>query len=85
MKSDIKTGIRQFILKKFPLARKQQIEDSTVLLESGVLDSMGVLDVVAFLEKEYSISVSDDDLVPEYFQTIECLATFVELKIAARV
>jgi len=39
--------IRKFILNKFPLARKQQIKDSDNLLESGVLDSLGVLDLVS--------------------------------------
>ena len=38
--------IRQFLLKKFPLARKRQLTDYDALLESGILDSQGVLDLV---------------------------------------
>jgi acyl carrier protein len=69
--------IREFILQKFPLARKQQLKDSDALLESGILDSLGVLDLVHFIEQEFSITVADDELVPENFQTIDRIAAFI--------
>ena len=72
--------IRKFILEKFSLARKQQIKDSDPLLESGVLDSLGVLDLVSFVEQEFSVHVADDELVPENFQTIDRIAAFIETK-----
>jgi acyl carrier protein len=72
--------IRKFVLDKFPLARKQQIKDSDPLLESGVLDSLGVLDLVSFVEQEFSVHVADDELVPENFQTIDRIAAFVASK-----
>jgi len=74
------TQVRQFILEKFPLARKQQLKDSDALLESGILDSLGVLDLVAFIEKEFCISVADEELVPENFQTIDRLVAFIQGK-----
>jgi len=76
--SDLAASVREFILKQFPLARKHRINNTDPLLESGVLDSMGVLDVVAFIEQEYAISVSDDDLVPENFQSIDRIAAFIQ-------
>jgi acyl carrier protein len=76
----VNTQIRKFILDKFPLARKQQIKDSDPLLESGVLDSLGVLDLVSFVEQEFSVHVADEELVPENFQTIDRIAAFVESK-----
>ena len=51
-------------------------EDS--LLESGTIDSMGVLRLVTFLEEEYAIKVEDDDLMPENFDTIDAIGAFVE-------
>jgi acyl carrier protein len=72
--------IRKFVLDKYPLARKQQIKDSDPLLESGVLDSLGVLDLVSFVEQEFSVHVADDELVPENFQTIDRIAAFIESK-----
>jgi acyl carrier protein len=73
--------IREFIWKKFPLARKRQLKDSEALLESGILDSLGVLDLVQFIEKEFSILVSDDELTPENFQTIDRIAAFIRTKV----
>src|SRR6266404_8199664 len=72
--------IRKFILNKFPLGRKQQIKDSDNLLESGVLDSLGVLDLVSFVEQEFFVHVTDDELVPENFESIDRIAAFIETK-----
>lgn len=73
-------AVREFILQQFPRARKQQINNSDHLLESGMLDSLGVLQVVTFIEGEYGFSVSDEDLVPENFQTIDRIAAFIQSK-----
>ena len=77
---DLAASVREFILKRFPLARKQGIKNSDQLLESGMLDSMGVLEIVTFVEQKYSFSVSDEDLVPENFQTIDRIAAFIHSK-----
>jgi acyl carrier protein len=79
-RNHIDTQVRKFILDKFPLARKQQIKDSDPLLESGVLDSLGVLDLVSFIEQEFLVQVADDELVPENFQTIDRISAFIETK-----
>jgi acyl carrier protein len=80
---NLNTNIRRFIINKFPLARKRQIRDSDALLETGMLDSQGVLDVVSFIEQEYSINISDEDLVADNFQSIDRIATFVQSKAKA--
>jgi len=80
MGKDQNTAVREFIFKKFPLARKQAMKDSDALLESGMLDSQGVLEVVTFIEEKFSINVVDDDLVPENFHTIDRIAAFVQKK-----
>ena len=72
--------IREFILEKFPLARKQHLKDTDALLETGILDSLGVLDLVSFIEQKFSIGMTDEELMPENFQTIERIAAFVATK-----
>ena len=72
--------VREFILKKFPLARKQQVKDSDLLLENGMLDSQGVLEVVSFIEEKFSITVADEDMVPANFRTIDRIVDFVHTK-----
>ena len=77
---DFAAEVRAFVLKSFPLARKQQIKDSDALLESGMIDSQGVLEVVAFIEREFSTIVEDEELSPENFQTIDRIAAFIQNK-----
>lgn len=78
----VNAQIREFIMEKFPLAKRHHLKDSDALLETGIVDSLGVLDVVAYLEQEFSIGVADDELVPENFQSIEKLSAFVRRKCA---
>lgn len=78
--NEINNRIRQFILTNYPLARKQPIVDGDSLFSSGIVDSLGVLDLVMFVEEEFKITVSDEDLLPENFETIAQLAAFVETK-----
>lgn len=75
--NSVEQKILTFLLDKFPLARKAGIERDTALLEKGILDSLGILDVVSFLESEFSILINDEDLLPENFQTLSTLSAFV--------
>lgn len=77
---NLQDRIRVFVLEKYPLARKRAVKDTDSLLESGVIDSMGVLELVEFLEDEFRVQVSDDELTPQNFQSIEQLASFVSMK-----
>lgn len=78
-----KDRIRSFVLEKFPLARTRKVKDSDELLESGIVDSLGILDLVAFLESEFSLHINDDDLTPENFRSIESIVSFAEQKNSA--
>jgi acyl carrier protein len=78
--NSLETQIRSSILQKFPLARRRTLDESTPLLESGIIDSLGVLDLVSFLEQSFAIQVADDELTPDNFATIASLTAFVEKK-----
>ncbi len=69
--------VRKFIVQKFPLARRRNISDADNLLETGVIDSLGVLEIVTFLQEQFSLQVEDDELTPENFQSISSIAEFV--------
>jgi len=73
-------SIRQFIIGTFPSARRRTLGDNDPLLENGIVDSMGVLDIVSFLEAEFGVIASDDELIPENFRTIQSIAGYVEKK-----
>lgn len=72
--------IRNFIMEKFPLARKRGLNFQDNLLESGILDSLGILDLVAFVEQNFEIVLTDEELIPENFQSIERLTVFIQSK-----
>ncbi len=81
MNADTTTGrIRHFILNQFPLARQRAIGDDDPLLRTGILDSLGILEVVAFIESEFQITVADEELVAESFESIATMARFVDGK-----
>ncbi len=73
-------AIRNFVLDQFPLARQIELSDEASLIESGVVDSLGILELVRFVEGEFSLSVSDEELLPENFDSIASLAAFVDGK-----
>lgn len=72
--------IREFVLKTFPPAGKRTLGDDEKWLESGLIESLGILDLIHFLETEFSIEVSDEELLPENFQSLSAAATFVQRK-----
>jgi len=69
--------IHRFIKQRFPLASSKELTQDLSLLDSGIVDSLGVLDLVGFIEEQFGIEAQDDDLVPENFDSIEALARFV--------
>lgn len=73
----VKDRTKAYLFEKFPLARKRGIGDGDNLLENGILDSLGVLDLVTFLEQEFEIQVGDEELVPDNFQSLDSLEAFV--------
>lgn len=77
----LQTDVRNFIVNNFLFGEDDpSITEDTSLLQSGVIDSTGVLELVNFIEETYSISVDDDDLVPENLDSISNVARYVEKK-----
>ena len=72
--------LRQFINRNFPRARARDLRNDDPLLESGIVDSMGVLDLVSFIEAEFGIAVADEELTDEYFGSIGRIAGYIESK-----
>ena len=69
--------LKEFIMTRFPSARNRSLQPTNKLLENGILDSLGVLDLVTYIEETFHIGVSDEDLVPENFYTLERIDAFV--------
>ena len=76
----LKQQIRDFVTSNFYVADPAALQDQTSLLEHGIIDSTGVLEVIVFLESTFGISVDDSELLPENLDTIERIGAFVERK-----
>ena len=77
----VSNDIEQFILDELTQGRGiTEIEQDENLLSKGIVDSHGVMELVGFLEQRYGISVGDEDLTPENFESVSRIEAFVERK-----
>lgn len=72
--------VQSYIVRKFLHGEAQGLTPTTPLFEQGIIDSMGILDLVQFLEKTFSITVEDREYLPDYFATLERIRVFVQSK-----
>jgi acyl carrier protein len=73
--------ITEFVAEAFPTGPSEsRIEEDTSFLESGRVDSMGVLELVDFLESRFGIAVKDSELVPENLDSIRNICRYLEAK-----
>ncbi|MGC4114773.1 MAG: acyl carrier protein [Myxococcales bacterium] len=78
----VREQVRGFIESNFYLG-DTVLEDEASLLEKGIVDSTGVLEVIAFLESAFGVVVADDETTPENLDSISGIAAFVARKQAA--
>ncbi len=81
--SETKEKIKTFIVENFLFGSEDGLKDETSFLEEGIIDSTGILELVTFLEEEFSITIEDEELVPENLDSINNVTAFLERKIAA--
>ena len=73
--------IRDFVVENFLFGQSSAIPDEDAsLLETGVIDSTGVLELVTFLEERFQVHVDDTELVPENLDSLRRLSNFVRRK-----
>lgn len=78
MKDTIAQEIRKFIIENFLFgASDNGLQDGDSLLDQGIIDSTGVLELVAHLEESYRIRVKDEELIPENLDSIANVAEFI--------
>jgi acyl carrier protein len=59
---------------------KKSLAPDEDLLEQGIIDSLGIMKLVLFMEETYGIAVVDEEIVPENFQTVNMMVKFIEQK-----
>jgi acyl carrier protein len=72
--------IKQFIIDNFLFGDGAKLADDTPLFEKGIIDSTGVLELVAFIEENFKVTVSDDELVQDNFSSLSAIEKFLQSK-----
>ena len=77
----IENEIRKFIMENFILDGEVNLSEDDSLLEKGIIDSTGVLELVAFIEETYKFKIKDEELVPENLDSIKNILQFIQNKL----
>ncbi len=75
---DTRATVKQYIIENFLFGDTDPLEsDSMSLLDEGIIDSVGVMELVAFLEQDFELSIADEDLIPENLDSVDNLVAFI--------
>ena len=77
---ELATRVRSFITSNFYVADSTTLTDEDSLLDGGVVDSTGILEVVSHIEAQFEIRVLDEEMLPENLDSIGKITRFVERK-----
>lgn len=78
-KEILKQKIKEFV-RNSTFDENSRINDDTMIFKEGILDSMGLVTLISFLEEEFKIQTEDSDLVEENFETINAIADYIARK-----
>ena len=76
----IQEKVRQFIIKTSYIS-EDQINNDTLIFAQGIMDSMGFISIIDFIEEDFSISAADNELLEANFESINAIANFIYRKI----
>jgi acyl carrier protein len=80
----VESEVRQYVMENLLYGRIDvELRGDTSFLESGIIDSTGVLELVQFLEEKFQVKVEDEELIPANLDSINALTRFVENKYSA--
>ena len=76
----MKEQIREFVYKT-TFSDPKKVKDETLLFDEGIFDSMGLLNLISFLEENYGVKVNDSELDAANFGSINAIASFLDRKV----
>ena len=75
--------VRTFVIENFLFGQQAQaLNNAESFLDSGIIDSTGVLELVGFLENRYGIAIADHELIPDNLDSVDKVARFIRAKLA---
>jgi acyl carrier protein len=82
---EIERQVKTFVTKNILFSGKLYLTADQSFLESGIIDSTGVLELVEFLERRFHIEITDEEMIPENLDSIERISMFIAAKISQTV
>ncbi len=80
-RTDIEVEIRTFLDKNFPLYEEAKVDRDDSLVETGVIDSLGILELVDFVETRFDLRIPEDELLPENLDSIGNITRYLTQKL----
>lgn len=81
---DVERGVREFLTEHAVVRQEDAIPGDASLLDSGLIDSAALFELVSFLEERFGITIADEELLPENFESIDAIVAFVTPKRGTR-
>jgi acyl carrier protein len=78
---DTISKIRGFIVNNFLFGDGSYLKDDTSFLEERIIDSTGILQIIAFIEEEFAIKINDDEILPENLDSLRNITVFLNKKL----
>ena len=75
--------VREFIIENYLFGDGDTLAEDTSFLESGIIDSTGILELIFFLEETFDVKIEDDELVPENMDSLKNISLFMERKLGS--
>jgi acyl carrier protein len=85
MDRDARTAVRDFIVTRLaPAAGRTEIADDEDLIDTGVVNSLGIFQLVAFIEERFGVTIGDEEITPEHFGTVDAIDRLITMRAAGR-
>jgi acyl carrier protein len=78
----IKEEVKEFVLDTSYVS-DNNVNDETLIFEQGIMDSMGFISIIGFIEDKFSVSPSTEELIEENFESINAITNFIQRKLQA--
>lgn len=80
---EVNTLVRQFIKTELVTDHNYaDLQDSDPLLTTGIIDSLGIVKILAFIQEQFGVNIDDREIIPENFETVQAIAALIQKKLA---
>ena len=80
MHKDITNVVKEFVVDTFLFGDADALQDDTSFMSGGIIDSTGILELIAFLEKNYGVKVQPEEMIPANLDSVNKVAQYIAEK-----